>query len=286
GGVLLMRRRRAVLAAGLGLGTAALGYRAWDRGVLTVAKGPAYTPWDEWRGSETEGSQRPLRAGILAASPHNTQPWLFGGSGHTIEVYADHPRNLGTFDPFRREMHLELGCAIENFVCAARVFGIATEVQPAPGRLELSPAPQPVLAASIALGTSQATPDVLFDAIPRRHTNRGPYRDEPPAPERLRKLVELVSGPDARVVFVSDGGARRELGAVVVRATEWIIADLDMLIDSFRSPRTGRREVLTSRDGVTIDAAGISRLMTIAAKLAPEAGPAPTDPIALGPGPQ
>jgi nitroreductase len=276
-----MRSRRAVIAGGLGLALAALGYRAWDRGALTGAKGPAYTPWDEWLGSETEGSQRPLRAGILAASPHNTQPWLFGVSGRTIEVHADRARHLGTFDPFRREMHLGLGCAIENFVCAARVFGIATEVQPAPGRLELSPAPQPVLAASIALGTSQPAPDVLFDAIPRRHTNRGAYRDEPPAPERLRKLVDLVSGPDARVVFVSDGGARRDLGAVIVRATEWIIADLDMSMDSFRWLRTGRREVLASRDGVTIDAAGISRFMTIAAKLAPDAGPATTDRIWL-----
>ena len=276
-----MRSRRAVIAGGLGLALAALGYRAWDRGVLTGATGPAYTPWDEWLGSETEGSQRPLRAGILAASPHNTQPWLFGVSGRTIEVHADRARHLGTFDPFRREMHLGLGCAIENLVCAARVFGIATEVQPAPGRLELSPAPQPVLAASIALGTSQPAPDVLFDAIPRRHTNRGAYRDEPPAPERLRKLVDLVSGPDARVVFVSDAGARRDLGAVIVRATEWIIADLDMSMDSFRWLRTGRREVLASRDGVTIDAAGISRLMTIAAKLAPDAGAATTDRIWL-----
>src|SRR4029453_6895089 len=126
-GALSMRSRRAVIAGGLGLALAALGYRAWDRGVLTGATGPAYTPWDEWGGSEPEGSQRPLRAGILAASPHNTQPWLFGVSGHTIEVHADRARHLGTFDPFRREMHLGLGCAIENFVCAARVFGIATE---------------------------------------------------------------------------------------------------------------------------------------------------------------
>src|SRR5262245_55846735 len=187
-----MRSRRAVIAGGLGLALAALGYRAWDRGVLAGATGPAYLPWDEWRGSETDGSERPLGAGILAASPHNTQPWLFSVTARAIEVYADRARHLGTFDPFRREMHLGLGCAIENFVLAARAFGIAAEVQPAPGRLELSPAPQPVLAASIALGNSQPAPDVLFDTIPRRHTNRGPYRDEPPAPERLRGFVDLV----------------------------------------------------------------------------------------------
>jgi len=273
----MMLTRRAVIAGGVGLALAALGYRAWDRGAFTGATGPAYLPWEEWRGSESDGSQRPLRAGILAASPHNTQPWLFTTSARAIAVYADRARNLGAFDPFRREMHLGVGCAIENFVVAARAFGIAADVTPTQGRLTPSPAPQPLLAASIALRTGQPGPDVLFDAIPRRHTNRGPYRDEPPAPERLREWVDLAAGPDARVVFVSDAGARRELGAVIVKATERIIADPDMSMDSFRWLRTGRRDVLAQRDGVTVDAAGISRLMTIAAKLAPDAGPALTD---------
>jgi hypothetical protein len=84
-------------------------------------------------------------------------------------------------------MHLGLGCAIENFVCAARAFGLATDVQPVNGRLELAPDRQPVLAAQIAVATGQPSRDRLFDAIPRRHTNRGPFRDEPIAPERLQR---------------------------------------------------------------------------------------------------
>ena len=77
----------------------------------------------------------------LAASPHNTQPWLFDVTDDAIDVYADRARHLGSFDPFRREMHLGLGCAIENLVRATRVFGFAAEeaVQPANGRLELAP---------------------------------------------------------------------------------------------------------------------------------------------------
>jgi hypothetical protein len=117
-------------------------------------------PWDEWRGSDTDGNRRPLRAAILAASPHDTQPWLFAVSDSEVAVYADRARHLGTFDPFRREMHLGLGCAIENFVCAARALGMTTHVQPATGRLELSPAPQPVLAARIALGIDRQTHSV------------------------------------------------------------------------------------------------------------------------------
>src|SRR5262245_44887304 len=211
-----MQRRRAIIAGGAAFVLSAVGYRAWDRGVFAGATGLAYRPWDEWPGSDQDGNRRPLRSAILGASPHNTQPWLFEVSEDAIGVYADRARHLGSFDPFRREMHLGIGCAIENFVCAARAFGLAADVQPTNGRLELSPPPQPVLAARIAVSASQPSPDQLFDAIPRRHTNRGSYRETPVPIERLQRLTDLVSGPTVRLVWVTDTTARREFGAVIV----------------------------------------------------------------------
>jgi nitroreductase len=265
-----MQRQRVVVAGGAAVALSALGYRAWDRGVFAGATGPAYTPWDEWRGSDQDGNRRPLRGAILAASPHNTQPWLFEVSGDAIAVYADRTRHLGSFDPFRREMHLGLGCAIENFVCAARAFGLAADVQPANGRLELAPGRQPVLAARIAVAAGQSSLDPSFDAIRRRHTNRGPYSNEPIAPERLQRLADLVSSQTIRLVFLVDDGVRREFGALIVQATEKIVADPEMSTDSFRWIRTGRRDVLAHRDGVTIDTSGTSRLITMAAKMLPD----------------
>lgn len=102
-----------------------------------------------------------------------------------------------------------------------------------------------------------------------------------PGPERLRKLTDLVSGPNVRVVFISEHGARRELGAIIVKATERIIGDPEMSMDSFRWIRIGRREVVAHRDGVTIDTSGTSRLMTIAGKMFPDLGAARTDQIWL-----
>jgi nitroreductase len=273
-----MPSRRAVIARGAGaVALAALGYRAWDRGAFAAPSGPAYDPWDEWRGSASDGNRRPLRAAILAASPHNTQPWRIGVSEGAITVYADRSRHLGTFDPFRREMHLGLGCAIENFVLAAHTFGIATTVRPATGRLEPSPGPQPVTAARIALRVGKPSTDPLFDAIPKRHTNRGPYRDVPIAPERLQSLHDLVTGPNLRAVFLTDSSARRELSAIIVAATERIIEDPEMSLDSFRWIRTGRRDIQAHRDGVTIETSGASRVMTIAGKMLPDLGAERTD---------
>ena len=256
---------------------AALGYRLWDRGALEPGRGPAYQPWDEWRGREDDGERRPLRAAVLAASPHNTQPWLFEVSAGGIAVYADRTRHLGAFDPYRRELHLGVGCAIENLVRAARGLGMAPEVQPSAGRLEASPAERPELAGRIELHAGTAAADPLFAAIPLRRTDRGRYRSALVPAERLRHLEELASDETARVVFLTEAGARRELGELIVEATRRIIVDPEMSQASFHWMRTGRRDILAHRDGVTIETSGTSRLLTAAAKLAPDLGAGPTD---------
>jgi hypothetical protein len=69
-------------------------WRAYDQGVFGVGQGPAYEPWKDWRNSSDEGALALVRAAILAASPHNTQPWLFRVTNSSIELYIDTKRNV------------------------------------------------------------------------------------------------------------------------------------------------------------------------------------------------
>jgi nitroreductase len=256
---------------------AGLGYRAWDRGVFSVGEGPAYMPWKGWRGHPGEGPRQPLHAAILAANPHDTQPWLFQVAGDSITVLADRSRNLGTFDPFRREMHLGVGCAIENLMRAATVQGDTLNVIVNGGKLEPSPGNDPVKAAHLWLDAGTAARDPLFEAIPDRHTNRGPYSERAVNPKDLYTLADLVSDAEVRVGFLTDSLARKELAAAIVAATERIIADPEMSADSARWFRTGRREVNWHRDGIGLDTAGLSPLMAAAAKIMPDQDAATAD---------
>lgn len=248
-----------------------LGFRAWDRGVWSGGEGAAYAPWNSLNESTADGIARPLRAAILAANPHDTQPWLFQVKDDAITLFADRARNLGSFDPFRREMHLGLGAALENLELAAAVAGFSANIMPVDGRLALSPDNAPQAAARIVLRPMPPAAGALFAAIAKRHTNRGAYRpDQPVGAETLNRLAGLVNDDGVRVVFVNDKVARSELGALIIAATVRIVGDPQMSADSARWFRTGRRDIAVHRDGVTVDTSGASPFLTAMSKMLPD----------------
>ena len=115
-----------VLLAGGGV------WHASSSGVFSTGKGPAYEPWENWRADDGRGPLPLVRAAVLAANPHNTQPWLFRLSESRIYLFADTTRNIGAIDPYLREMHVGIGCALENLLLAAEANGYAFEFALAP----------------------------------------------------------------------------------------------------------------------------------------------------------
>ena len=126
-----VNRRTTLKIAGAGVAVAAGGVvaRAWTQGVFSVGQGPAYEPWKTWRADQPTGPARLVRAAVLAANPHNSQPWLFRVGEAGIDVFADTARNIGTIDPYLREMYMGVGCALENLVLAAANDGYSTAVK-------------------------------------------------------------------------------------------------------------------------------------------------------------
>lgn len=271
-----MNRRAFVKGAGAVAVVAAGGlvWRAYDQGVFSVGAGAAYEPWTGWRSDPAPGSLALVRAGILAANPHNTQPWLFQVGASRIELFADTRRNLGAFDPYLREMHIGLGCALENMRRTARVLGYEVAVALHPGQLAgpgPSPRPQPV--ATLELTPARPRPDQLVDAIPRRHTDRGAYAAGRPVPGELLEAMwaAFQDDTDVRLFLFSAPGERKQFGELALAATESIIADAEMVAASERWFRHRWLDVQRRRDGITLDAAGLGPFVAAMAKLLPPA---------------
>ncbi|MFZ6031035.1 MAG: Acg family FMN-binding oxidoreductase [Chloroflexota bacterium] len=260
-----MKRRAFLKVAGLSLLAVAGGvvYRAGDQGVFHTGQGQAYKPWQDWDSRDGGGVLSLVRAAVLAASPHNTQPWLFRLAASTVDLHADPGRNLGTVDRFRREMYLGLGCALENLALAASARGWQPDIQcvPDPG--------DRTWAARIALTPGKASPSLLYPAIPHRCTNRAAYAASD-LPAGVYDAMQRLIGADERVRLVwLRGKQASRFGELTYAATEAFGADAAQSADSGRWFRHDWDDIQARCDGLTLDAQASPPLLTTLGKLLP-----------------
>ncbi len=269
-----LSRRKVLALAGAGSLVLVVGggvWRAADQGVFSTGQGRAYEPWDDWR-TATKGPLDLVRAAILAANPHNTQPWLFQVTPSQINLFADRRRNIGAIDPFLREMHIGLGCALENLELSAAANGYTTQVTllPVPAdetwvaRVDLVPGPTVI-------------PD-LYPVIPQRHTNRYPYdTGRPVSVATLDALSALGNDPEVRVFWFASAPMRQRVGNLLVEAAHALVADKTQDGDSARWYRATWQDLQQHRDGITLDAAGLPDLVRAIGKMLPPASQAQQD---------
>jgi len=232
----------------------------------------AYAPWRNWQAPELRATPAALvAAACLAANPHNTQAWKFRADGDRIDVFADLSRDLGAMDAALREMHLGLGCAIENLTIAASANGFSVETRVEPGGLpNLAENRAPVLAATLRLRPTPVATHPLHTVLAARHTNRYAYdATRAPAPDWIELARSLGAEVGVRVRLLAPGPEREAFDAAVLDATQAIIADAPMIADSDRWFRGSAREIDAHRDGPTLEAAGLSPLKLTLAQWLP-----------------
>ena len=240
-------------------------WRAFDQRVFSVAKGTAYEPWNDWQTYKGKEPLTLVSAAILAANPHNTQPWLFQVSDSQIDLYADTKRQIGSTDPFLREMHIGLGCALENLLLAADAKGFARQLTLMPEQ------EKPTYVARIDLSPGKPLDSKLYEAIPLRHTNRGIYdKNRSLDQETLQALEQLGNNQSSvKVFWFTTEAQRRQLGNSIIEATQAIISDRQQSQDSGKWMRLSWQDLQKYRDGLTLDASGSPALIRAIAKMLP-----------------
>jgi nitroreductase len=241
-------------------GTGGASYRVFDTAALDPGGGHAYDPWQNWQ--DAPGALGAVGAAILAANPHNTQPWTFLISDQAVDVFVDPRRTIGSVDPYRREQHVGLGCAVENLALACRARGLRPAVT-------LVPAGAADHVAHVTLTAAPPQPTRLHDAIGSRHTDRGPYAERPVSAATLAGLVDTADLPGVSLTWITAPALMRELGQLLVDAASAVIGDEQQSRDGFAWFRGGNHAIQQHRDGLTLDAQGLSPLVLAVGKLLP-----------------
>lgn len=135
-----------------------------------------------------------VRHAILAASSHNTQPWLFRLEPQAITILPDLSRRCPAVDPDDHHLYASLGCAAENLLVAAQAIGFRGHVLYLVAETGVR----------IDLEKTAPSPTELFNALPKRQCSRSEYDGKSISAQELRLLEAAGNGDGVSVRLLTD----------------------------------------------------------------------------------
>jgi hypothetical protein len=175
-----------------------------------------------------------------------------------VELRADRTRGLPVVDPEDRELIISCGAALFCLRVAMRHFGFEGEV-------EVLPDPDdPDLLARVRLGLDRSETEeerMLFQAILRRRSNRGPFEDRQ-VPGRLLSALQAAAGEEgAWLHLVEDEESKHAIAELIAEGDRIQLADKRFRRELASWVHPNRTK---SRDGMPLYAFGFGELMSLA----------------------
>jgi hypothetical protein len=187
-----------------------------------------------------------IRQATLAASSHNSQPWLFrpDPSNGTITILPDFTRRLPVSDPNDSHLFRSLGCAAENLVHAASAQGrLATVRYDGTQRAVIVELRKPA-------DGHQLQPSDLASAIAVRQCTRCEYAGLPVSLDHLRLLQRSGAGSGVRIELLSTESEKANLIEYVAQGNHVQLHDREYRQELISWLRFNDDEALRSRDGL------------------------------------
>lgn len=196
---------------------------------------PPFEPVGDWRNlaEPTSDVETIVRAGQLAPSAGNCQPWRFVHGGDAVRVELDEKRT-SAIDVRFRASYVAIGAAVHNMRIAAAARAVLGEV-------ELFPDEASVAVLRLGSGRDKRLADAYRPML-RRVTNRQATEPDRTIPaEVLTALAEAAAAHGAGLSVLTDPEAMGTAGEVLASADRirYLVPDLHReMIGEMRDPRT------------------------------------------------
>lgn len=144
---------------------------------------------------------RILESAVRAPSTHNSQPWLFKVTENKVEVFFEPKYVLPFADKETRDLHISIGCMLENFLIASLAENLMSSIS-------YGPFPSKTKLAEITLAESNTKlsglSQTLFKTIPNRVNARGIFVDEKIPTDLFSKIIFFNTDNNLVVSFLDE----------------------------------------------------------------------------------
>ena len=218
-----------------------------------------------WNGpmpEETDIRWIVLSYAILAANPHNTQPWIVDLTGPSgLDLYVDQQRLLPETDPPARQIHISQGTFLENLDLAAHQYGYRTNINYFPRDEYSNAAVEDRPVASVTLSQDASiTKDPLFNVILKRQSNKGAYTDTPLSADQLAQLRAFRTDSRLQLTISDDASVKDELSEIMIEAMRIETSSKSRDAETIAMFRFNDEERSRYHDGIGVAESGMSGL--------------------------
>lgn len=146
-----------------------------------------------------------LEAGICAPSGDNTQPWKFTIRENSIETWNVPEKDTSLYNFQQKAAIFSHGALVENMMIAARALGFNPTLYSFPDKGNINHI------ATIVLGEASFGKDILYQYIPKRATNRKPYKTARLSDEQKNILLQTIHGLNGELILKDDDESKKNL---------------------------------------------------------------------------
>lgn len=176
----------------------------------------------------------------LAASSHNTQPWIFKLESNRIRILPDLSRRCPAVDPDDHHLYASLGCAAENLLLAAEAAGLKGHCS------------YDASTSGVNIDFEETTPfrSPLFEAIPQRQCSRVEYDGSQLSAEQLQQLEKAGQGDGVSIILFTDGEQKEQVARYVAEGNTAQFGDSEWARELKSWIRFNGSEAVTTGDGL------------------------------------